>query len=241
MIIFSGINLEDYILVQDVGGRGPITVGNTHQSIPGRDGSITVGQALKSRMLWVKFAVKGESLVDLRQRVDVLNGLLYTTEDVPIQFTDEPGKTYYGRLDGSTDWEEIIYIGKGVFYLHCSDSLKYGSEMNAAFANDTVNLNVGGNYKTFPKFAVTFTAAASEFKFTHPSGKYVRLIRNFIAGDELEVDFKTGKITLNGSLSMPILDWANSQFFELTPGSQTLTVTPAAVASVNIYWQSRWL
>jgi phage-related protein len=101
---------------------------------------------------------------------------------------------------------------------------------------------VEGTYKTFPRIEATFTAAASEFKIEHTQkGEYVRVVRDFVEGDVLEIFFGSQKIVLNGIITMTSLDWANSDFFTLDPGAQTLTIEPVDVSDTKIYWKPRWL
>jgi predicted phage tail component-like protein len=242
MIIYNGVDLSNRIDVTKIGGRGPLSQNVIRTSIPGMEGSYYQRRKLPERPIPVSFEMVGNSLEEVRQNVDDLNATLNSEIEVPIEFLDEPGKTYFGSLDGQPDWDELYFIGKGTINLLCCDPLKYGAEVFETFANDEATPNVDGTYKTFPRIEATFTAAASYFKVTHTQqNKHVRVNRDFVAGDVLEVDFRTGKIMLNGIVTMPLLAWETSDFFTLTPGAQTLNVEPSAVADTKIYWKPRWL
>jgi predicted phage tail component-like protein len=241
MITFNGVDLGNLIRVPYIGGRGPLAQNIIRTTVPGKNGSYPIRKTLPERSIPVEFMILGNSFEQLRQNVDTLNGILNVDFDAPITFTDEPGRVYFGQVDGEPDWEEFLKNGKGKITFLCCDPLKYSpQETNTSFANNTAYPNVSGTYKTYPRIEATFTAAATEFKITHTQqNKYVRVTRNFVAGDKLVIDFATGKITLNGNVTMPILDWVNSDFFTFQPGAQTLTVTPGT--TTKIFWKSRWL
>lgn len=238
-MIFNGTDLSSLILVTAIGGRGLLGQEVIRTTVPGKDGSYPLRRYLKERPIPVDFVITNGETKSIREKVDELTPILRFDQDAPIVFPDEPGRTYYGALDGQPDWDEIKAIGRGRFHFLCSDPCKYGIEKTLSFGN-SVNFNPGGNYKTFPKIEITFTATSSECKITHQSGKYVRVIKNFIVGDTLIIDFATGKITLNGSVSMQILDWVNSEFFTLSPGTQTLTVSPSGKGNSKVSWKPRW-
>ncbi|PDY50313.1 phage tail protein, partial [Bacillus cereus] len=49
--------------------------------------------------LEVEVTLKGASSFDLRKRLNELNSILDTEEEVPIVFADEPEMTYYGMKE----------------------------------------------------------------------------------------------------------------------------------------------
>ncbi|MFS0776267.1 distal tail protein Dit [Neobacillus sp. 3P2-tot-E-2] len=241
MITFNGVDLSNLIKVKSIGGRGPLSQSVVRTTVPGKDGAYAQRKKIPERPIPVTFDITGASLTDIHQKVDSLNAILNTESDVPILFSDEAGKTYYGQLDGQPNWEEMRYKGRGSFNILCCDPCKYGAETSTTFVN-TGSPNVSGNNKTFPKLEVTFTASATEYKITHvATGKYVRVIDTFVAGEVLGIDFATGKITLNGTVAMSILDWSNSEFFPLKPGANSLSVTPTSIANTKVLWKPRWM
>jgi len=240
-MMFNGSDLTAILRVTSVGGRGALTQNIIRTSVPGREGSFRQRREIPEKVLPVSFVVVEAAKADLRNSVDALNLIFNVDSDVPIVFPDEPTVTYYGSLDGQPDWEEILAIGKGTINILCCDPFKYGAEVSVNFSGDQANPSVSGNHKTYPRVEATFTASATEFKVLHtPTNKYVRVIRNFVAGDILVIDFATGKITLNGLVAMPILDWVNSEFFQLGTGTQNVKVTPTSKATTKIFWRPRW-
>src|SRR5699024_2710063 len=126
--------------VNDVAGRGVngkeielITVSNN-------DGAYVEGGRKPPRYLDVTITVKSPSFSDLRRKIDELNDILNTREDVPIVFDDETDMTYYGRLDSVNNLTEEHKIYQAVLTFLCSNPYKYGPEVSKDLGDvDTVN------------------------------------------------------------------------------------------------------
>lgn len=247
MINVNGIDWVQYFgtgifNVKEITGRGPLSREINRRVIPGRKGSIRTSKRKKERKLGITFTLKGDSLANLREKTDELSSILNTEDDVPITFSDEPDITYFGIYGEDPDWKEVLYRGEGTIYFICSDPDKIGSEKTYDISNDTVTVVNNGSAETKPVIKARFSVSVSDFIITHSeSGKSVRVIRNFAVNDVLEVDFPKEKIILNGIVSMPSLDVSLSDFFDLKPGNNTLTITPAGVATTEITFKERWL
>src|SRR5690625_3401705 len=146
--------LYDYFMVNDVAGRGVngkeielITVSNN-------DGAYVEGGRKPPRYLDVTITVKSPSFSDLRRKIDELNDILNTREDVPIVFDDETDMTYYGRLDSVNNLTEEHKIYQAVLTFLCSDPYKYGPEVSKDLGDvDTVNNE--GTVSANPIFELT--------------------------------------------------------------------------------------
>lgn len=237
MITYNGTDLSSMINVTSIGGRGPLSQNIIRSKIPGKKGSTFHRREIPERIIPVGFELVGNSLEDVRQKVNDLNITLNTEKEVPIVFSDEPSVTYYGALDGQPDWDEILFIGKGTIAILCTDPDKHGVERSSSIGSSTT-ITYAGSAKTKPTFTIDFTASSTNFEITNGE-KIVKLIRSFVAGDKVVVNFETEKITLNNNLSMTLLDW-RSKYFYLVPGSNTLSVT-ASVATVTMTYVERWL
>lgn len=233
---FNGVTLPIKIL--DVGGRGPYTQEVTRRIIPGRDSSYFIKRRLPDRSLPVRFIISdATSLNELRDKVDDLNQLLSVPEPSPIVFSDEPNRTYTGILEDEPDWEEIMYYGMGTLPFIRSP-YKYGFEENVTLGDYPIRNE--GTAEANPIITAVFSGAANEYKIEHESGKYVRVIYNFVANDRLVIDLSKRKVTINNKLQMVAYDW-RSQPFYLLPGTNKLTVTPAGKATTTIKFSPRWL
>jgi predicted phage tail component-like protein len=222
------------IRISKVEGRGPINQQVNRRTLP--NGEILIGKVTYTeKYLKIHYSIAYKNFSECQQKVDDLNVLLSTKDKVPIIFSDEPSKTYYGIPDGEQSWEEFYAKGKGIINI-VRDQCKYGQEKTTT---STTIVNEGSAPCT-PVFNVEFTSSASEFRIQNEDGKFVRVIWTFVAGDRLVVDFKKRKISINFTVRMTSLDFS-SNWFDLRPGENKLTVTPSGVAATTINYTPRWL
>jgi predicted phage tail component-like protein len=234
-VSFNGTVLP--VTVTEVLGRGPLVQEVTRVAIPGRSGSYYIKKRGLERPLFVRFMItNASSSAELRTRVDELNGILDVPRPAPIVFSDEPGRTYYGILEGESDWEDIVRHGRGELPIICPDRHKYGTEKTVSGTTVTN----GGNAEASPIITANFSASADEYKIEHPDGGFVRVIYNFVSGDVLEIDLAKRKVTINDNLQMAAYDW-RSQPFVLMPGTNSLTATPSSGVSTSVKYRERWL
>lgn len=168
-LIFNGVDLADsftdkddgtYLIVNSVYGRGITQTDNTLIRVTGMDGAHPSYSRIPVRELVVTLSLKGESFKDLRKRVEVLNGILYTNgKDVPMKFADEPDRTYYGRLDAVTDVVEVSHIYKAELTFICADPYKYAPERILTFPEDvdTAIVDNRGESIVYPTIELTAT------------------------------------------------------------------------------------
>lgn len=137
MLIFNGINLEEYFKNKDgkaylvVGiprGRGVMNDELSRITTPHHPGSYYVGKRTPERVIEVDFTLKGVSSIDLRKRIDELNALLDTEQPVPMVFTDEPDMTYYGKKESVEERLETDRIHQTTVTFICPMPYKLGAE-----------------------------------------------------------------------------------------------------------------
>lgn len=213
-------------------------------TIPGRCGAYDFGAELGPRLFELECALIANTQAELQQACRNLAAHLMDETGRPrlhqLRFDVEPDKYYNVRYAGSLPVERIASLGRFTLPLIAYDPFAYGDEQQATFFNDSITVTNAGTTETYPRFSVTFTAAASEWKVTLGM-KFVRVVRGFAAGDTLDVNCATGAIAVNGTPNISYLDWMNSEFFSLLPGDNTLTVTPSGVCDTTIIWNPRWL
>lgn len=168
-LIFNGVDLSDtfseeengtYLIVNSVYGRGFTQADNTLIRVTGMDGAHPSYSRIPVRELVVTLTLKGKSFEDLRKRIEVLNGILYTNgKDVPMNFADEPDRTYYGRLDAVTDVVEVSHIYKAELTFICADPYKYAPERILTFPEDvdTAIVDNKGEATVYPTIELTAT------------------------------------------------------------------------------------
>lgn len=220
-LIFNGVDLADsfsdkdsgtYLIVNSVYGRGITQSDNTLIRVTGMDGAHPSYSRIPVRELVVTLTLKGESFEDLRKRVEVLNGILYTNgKDVPMKFADEPDRTYYGRLDAVTDVVEVSHIYKAELTFICADPYKYAPERILTFPEDvdTAIVDNKGETTVYPTIELTATKK-STFAMISTGGEEdseYNLIGRPAEIDEDIIDQKTTVVYERGE---SLDDWTKS-------------------------------
>ncbi|MFB5690183.1 phage tail protein [Bacillus cereus] len=170
MLVFNGINLEEYFekkyekgffMVNDIRGRGILSDEINELTVPHRPGSYFLNKRTPKRVLEVDFSLKGVSLFELRKRIDELNGLLNTDESVKITFTDEPDFVYFGIKESVEENLEKSNIHQATITIICSNPYKLGSTKTVEFqANErglAANVQNKGSVESNPIIEIEVT------------------------------------------------------------------------------------
>lgn len=170
MLVFNGINLEEYFekkyekgffMVNDIRGRGILSDEINELTVPHRPGSYFLNKRTPKRVLEVDFSLKGVSLFELRKRIDELNGLLNTDESVKITFTDEPDFVYFGIKESVEENLEKSNIHQATITIICSNPYKLGSTKTVGFqANErglVANIQNKGSLESNPIIEIEVT------------------------------------------------------------------------------------
>jgi len=237
---FNGISSDSFgIIVRDI--KRPLLPdqNDNYLQILGRHGSYLFNHELNDRIIEIDCVLADDTIENLRDKLRQIAVWLYVDERKPLSFADELDKYYLAKLDGVIDVEQIIAIGQFTLRFRC-EPFAYGAEQQARFENDTATVTNSGTFEALPVFTATFTSVASEWKVTLGT-KYIRVVRDFQAGDVLEANCVTGVVKVNGASVMVDLDWQNSEFFALQPGESDLTITPVGVCDTTVKFKPRWL
>lgn len=127
-LIFNNIDIESTIegfRVLTVDGRGVVGQEIEKIKIPGLDGEYFLNTKLDSRTITVKYLLKANTSLELREKFNKLNMILHTEEPKQILFTDEPLWSFYGVLDSATNIEETSNSIVSSFTFKCLDPYKY--------------------------------------------------------------------------------------------------------------------
>jgi len=217
---YNGYDLSDLLIIQFIEGRGPFNQEINRQSSSGRDGSYRMSRRIPERLLRVHATIMTDSFKDIRDQVDELNGILLSRNAVPIIFKDEPDITYYGEYLGDNEWAERNFVGSGVLPFVCYDPYKYYSEKTS-----TGDITLGLGMSALPIIRVTFNDNVNEFTIRHnQTRKHLRIKRNFITGDVLELNALTRHVQVNGQTNMNIL-MPDSDWFELISGLNSFNIS----------------
>lgn len=149
---FNSQSLPDYISVLEVTGRSLSPNEINTMSVSGMDGSYIQGKRKPGVSLKVKIMMRLESSEDLREAIDELNEFFDTEEEVPIIFSDEPNKTYYGMMSDISEGIEVEGTHIVTITFFRSDPYKYGPEESMEFQSDADSVDNQGKATAFPVF-----------------------------------------------------------------------------------------
>lgn len=90
-------------------------------------GSLITNQTTPARILTVKYKLEDKNPEKVQERFDELKRFLYRTKDVPIQFNDELGFTYYGRFNTADEIPGDSNTAVSSYTIFCANPLKYSA------------------------------------------------------------------------------------------------------------------
>lgn len=207
-------------------------------AVPGRAGVYDFGVGLGAREIAVDVTVKGSSQADLRSKVRAIASWLYQDSLKPLVFSDEPDKTYYARIAGNTDLEQIVWVGQGTITFVCPDPYAEGATRSQPISSGATITN-NGTAKVFPVFTVNFSGSASYFKVVKGT-QQIYIAKSFSVGDVLVIDNAKALVISNSLRIMNTVD-LSSTFFPLEPGVTVVTFAPTVNASVRVDFKEKWL
>ncbi|NPC91226.1 phage tail family protein [Bacillus sp. WMMC1349] len=195
--------------------------------IPGRPGAYLRRTKTKPRILAVNLLIKGVD--DLQKAKEEIADWLITDEPEALIFPDEPDRTYYGMIDGEGQLTELFKFGKGTINFICPDPYKHGSEhfFDIGSLSDPIgHVQSAGTIPIYPIVECTFTEAVDKYEVQllndDASVKaFVLLNFDFIAGDQLILDFANRSAALNGEDKKTAYHHT-SDFFKIPPKRNTL-------------------
>lgn len=215
MLNFNGQDFSNLISVTKIEGRGPFTQEINRFSVYGRHGSYYQDRRTPERPLKVKFELIGNSLSDIRAKVDQLIRYLDVDEPKSIVFSDETDKEYFGIPEGQQDWDEYIFIGKGAITFICPDPYKYGpvKTKTATDLSAPLVLNNPGTEEADPIFKVTLKQATTYLDIIGDGG-YMRIGRPV---DIDKVPLAEKELVLNDSMST-LVGWGDAASTDIDGG-----------------------
>lgn len=87
------------------------------------------------------------------QIIDELKRWLITKDPVPLEFDDEPGRTYFAVIQNSIeDFEKMVSLRQGTLQFLCPDPYSYGEEKHAVISSDASIVHNDGIEEADPIF-----------------------------------------------------------------------------------------
>lgn len=157
-----------------------------------------------------------------------------------ISFTDEPSLIYYGLLDDGIDFDEALRVsGDLTLVFVCPNPYAVGKAVSTTISGAGSTIKNDGTADTFPKFRVTLNVSQSAFTITNQTAeKNIKVIRNFLVGDVIEIDCDTRTVKINDVDARAAVDFT-SRFFALE-GGKSNTIGHSGSATVVMDYYERW-
>jgi len=238
MFTFNGIASTTYLVENNVHHSILAPLAFRSLAVPGRAGVYEFGVNVGAREIAVDVTVKGSSQADLRSKVRTIASWLYQSSLKPLVFSDEPDKTYYARIAGSADLEQIVWTGQGTITFICPDPYADGATRSQTFSSGATITNIG-TAKVFPVFTVNFSGSATYFKVMKGT-QQVYVTKAFSVGNVLTIDNSKALVTADSLRIMDTIE-ISSTFFPLDPGGTVITFAPTANATVRVEFKEKWL
>jgi predicted phage tail component-like protein len=235
--IYNGNNLDQLLTdssgsftTLSVRGRGNMAKRIRTNEIPSMNGVTESNSATyQPREIVVKYRIKDKTNTGFVERVNRLNSYLRGAKQT-LKFTDESNIFYSTAQTNDLPEEETNdLIGEILFF--CSDPFKYSGEQQKSASSP---VSYSGTEPVSPLIDVSFSSGASSYEIKASNGQFVRVIYNFSAGDRLIIDLSKRKVTINGIAQQAAYYW-KSKPFQLQPGSNSFTITPAGATTTFKY------
>lgn len=174
-------------------------VRNTLVRVPGMSGAYVSDS--QTDVLYIHqpigFIVKGEE--HALQLKDELASWLVTNEAVPLQFDDEPDRTYYAKVDGTIeDFNRFVDQRRGTITFLVPDGFSYGPEKTVTSTDDAFIVENNGTAESDPIFELTAKKRTTFALVSNVEEEY-NLIGEPADDDVQTVDGRTSVLYENGS------------------------------------------
>lgn len=227
-LIFNGQNFGDLLYVESVQRQ---LVGERKYNvlrIPGRPGFLHRSTEIGEKKIIVNVRIIETDRATVMSKAHTIAGMLHT--EVPAKLYTR-GDTLYDLavLDGDVDIEQLFSTGHCELEFINYSGLQYGADVSNGVVNGTP-ITVQGTHKTRGVFVITLSASATGLTLTNTTtGQSVKLTGNYVSGNVITIDCEDESVWLGSNLVMSHIDNSITRFFDLIPGSNSLTSTAGAV------------
>lgn len=139
-------------------GREALASELDYYEMKARDGAVNKSKRYPPRIITVRYQLLAKSAEEYRESYNML-GYILSANEATLIFNDEKDKFYIGTVTEIGEVEEGRNCVVGEFEIFCADPFKYSVTEYEAFGNqnsNTILVDYGGTYKSFPKLCVDF-------------------------------------------------------------------------------------
>lgn len=177
MLIFDGINLEEYIVIDDkpLIEELPERVNNTI-NIPNRHGEVYTGFKYGLKKITIKFFIDARKNNDYTDILRRFKHIVSVKDERKLHLPDELDKYYYAVIDSFTCEEIYSGVGQGELVFVCFDPFAYSEEYKVCESeNNIITVENNGTEKTYPTIQISFQNEAQFAQVTNWNGSAVLL------------------------------------------------------------------
>lgn len=247
-ITFNGHDLSD-LTTAEVLMCGGQSFAVTSTVVPGSPKRVIEAVEFEPFRIQVKLMLKtltatnDRVLSALRRRLRAAL-TVYDLEGGTLTLPDEPGLSWHGVYAVDVDtWDTLFEDGSCTVTFESYDPIAYGA---GAGATSTVlgatgcalDVNVGGNFDTWPTFCATALAGSALELSDDVSGRVLRIEREFVSGDAVVIDAQHQSVSV-GDADVSASVTLASDFFALAPGKHHLALEGASKFTVE--FTERWI
>lgn len=196
-MFFAGIDLKDYIIINEIENKVMPNIKNFSKDIPGMDGEYFTRSKLGIRTITVKYTINTLNKYQLIDRLSVLAKILQSNIIEKLYLIPHSDKFYYAKVSDTSNLN-TFYRGKGrgSITFTCFDPFLYSDEIKLfeGDSNNIVTIENNGSAETYPIINVAFQNDAHFLQITNAEGKVILL------GDRMDADsesFDPNPIVLN--------------------------------------------
>lgn len=163
---FNDIDLPDFVLVNKLTNSLLPEVTQKTIKVPGRWGLYDFGNEVGVREIEMEYTIVASDSVDLRAKAREFANWLYYDEAKPLIIMEEPDKTYYAKVTGNTEVDEILRLGQGTVTFICYDPFAYGDEKTIDLVGEegeTFTVSNEGDVEAYPTLHFEFNDSTTEF------------------------------------------------------------------------------
>lgn len=205
-------------------------------NIPGRDGSLVVGNDSKEDVLFnCEVAIVGEDEKDILNKIEEAN--LWLSKRGKLSFWDMNENRYYiGEVTGEISTVSQETFDEFVLVFRCFP-IKFGETKTLSFTN-SITFENKGTYNAEGTLRINIAETIGNVKVTLVNtGEYVAINHNFVKDDVVLIDFKDEEVYKNNHLIMEDCH-LESDFFSIPVGKSTITTN---TGNSILEYTERWL
>ncbi|MDB8553918.1 phage distal tail protein [Turicibacter sanguinis] len=151
------------------------------------------------------------------------------------------GSYYMAIVDNSVEITDGLRSGSGTIEFKCRPNRISKSTNTVSFNTEQV-IEYSGTISTYPRVKVDVLQQCSEIELSFSNRKnsnHIKLVGHFNQGQNIVIDTKTKKVTVDGVLNMQILT-LDSYFHRLEPGNNLYSLLNGN-GNITIDWTNEYL